>query len=207
MREPSLKPRMITPQNGSTPPRCAPHGSAAPAPDLLGYRCGLTEPTGERFDPCFVPGLTPSGSSRSRLRRQAPDRLPRRISPAPSCALDRLRETSRSSALGLACRVTRQWSKVAAWGISACEASVQQDTGRKQASGNAAARGQCREATASRFAPDSPLEEGDTNPRSPFDRNDGFRSNSPACLLPERDSPSNPTCTPGELTSEFRGCG
>jgi len=176
MREPSLKPRMITSQNGSTPPRCAPHGSAAPAPDLLGYRCGLTEPTGERFDPCFVPGLTPSGSSRS-------------------------------SALGLGCRVTRQWSKVAAWGISACEASVQQDTGRKQASGNAAARGQCREATASRFAPDSPLEEGDTNPRSPFDRNDGFRSNSPACFLPERDSPSNPTCTPGELTSEFRGCG
>jgi len=44
-----------------------------------GYRCVLTEPTGERFDPCFVPDLTPSGSSRSRLRRQAPDRLPRRI--------------------------------------------------------------------------------------------------------------------------------
>jgi hypothetical protein len=38
-------------------------------------------------------------------------------------------------------------------------ANVQQDTGRKQASGNATARGQCREATASRFAPDSPLEE------------------------------------------------
>ena len=65
-----------------------------------GYRCVLTEPTGERFDPCFVPDLTPSGSSRSRLRRQAPDRLPRRISPAPSSALDHLRETSRSSALG-----------------------------------------------------------------------------------------------------------
>jgi hypothetical protein len=65
-----------------------------------GYRCVLIEPTGERFDPCFVPDLTPSGSSRSRLRRQAHDRLPRRISPAPSCALDRLRETSRSSAPG-----------------------------------------------------------------------------------------------------------
>src|SRR5258706_14234236 len=26
-----------------------------------GYRCVLTEPTGERFDPCFVPDLTPSG--------------------------------------------------------------------------------------------------------------------------------------------------
>jgi hypothetical protein len=29
-----------------------------------GDRCVLTEPTGERFDPCFVPDLTPSGSSR-----------------------------------------------------------------------------------------------------------------------------------------------
>ena len=38
-----------------------------------GDRCVLTEPTGERFDRCFVPDLTPSGSSRSRLRRQAPD--------------------------------------------------------------------------------------------------------------------------------------
>src|SRR5260370_24899911 len=38
-------------------------------------------------------------------------------------------------------------------------ANVQQDTGRKQASGNATARGQCREATASRFAADSPMEE------------------------------------------------
>jgi hypothetical protein len=36
-----------------------------------GYRCVLTEPTGERFDPCFVPDLTINSRTAQVARRPA----------------------------------------------------------------------------------------------------------------------------------------